>query len=221
MDLESLRNEYFELVKQREVSTQTLLTLKDYNTSLRLAIMAIPDNKEGSPKKNKNEEKKKDKQTLAINKAKMLANKGEISASIITPEKKRKAEGETPDVPRVKRAYKKRATLAEKQKAKDEETRRVLPEYNELRGIAPLPRNTTSTHSSVEQEYSDTEEKREIEDNKQSSESERERDDDATDSGNDLHNYYEPVFIPPWGMETDPMVTEVTEKTSMTITETF
>lgn len=120
MELDTLRKEYFELSKLKEASTQALLAIKDYNTSLRLAIVGIPENPSANTKKKtglNGEEKKKCKQSVAIKKAKLLAMRGEcggvISSAVVVPnDKKRKAENDAPEMPRIKRAYKKRASLA-------------------------------------------------------------------------------------------------------------
>lgn len=143
MELESLRNDYFQLVKAREASlakyesfVESTLDLKEYVTELRLAITNIP-----YPVA----DQEKCKLTAAIKKAKQLAMKGSVTGTptlITTNEKKRKAESETPlEGPRVKRAYKKRASLKD----------RALVDASNSSGTTATTTTTTSMHTILEE----------------------------------------------------------------------
>jgi len=120
MELETLINAYSESIRVRDATISkheafldSFLELKEYNTELRMAIANIP--LPVNPTKKNKGEKEKCKLTISIKKAKLLASKGATNptaAAVSAPsEKKRKAEE---DAPRVKRAYKKRASLVEK-----------------------------------------------------------------------------------------------------------
>lgn len=91
LELDALRVDYINLCK-------SVLQLKDYNTSLRVAILDIPDNVIKGEKKNL-------KLLQTLKRVKSLAKNGESTPLL---EKKRKAESEPSDVPQAKQSGKKR-----------------------------------------------------------------------------------------------------------------
>ena len=96
--------QYVELLEKRDTHLakherflETFIQLKDYATSLRMAIIGIPD----ETKRNKKEV------ALAITKAKKLANKEPVTP----PPDNNKRKFDEAALPRVKRAYTKRKVL--------------------------------------------------------------------------------------------------------------
>lgn len=210
MELDILRKEYFELLKLKEVSTQALIAVKDYNTALRLAIVGIPESPSANNKKKtglNGEEKKKCKQSVAIKKAKLLAMRGESGVTtpvVVANDKKRKAENDSPEIPRVKRAYKKRACLA-----KEPVVLTVAPsQYNVC--VLKTTNLASGEDESSEQLVEQTSNIQEVIGNTSNS---------TSNSDSEDVNTYCASLTKTWAMESDPADDE--KQACFTVTDTF
>lgn len=159
MELETLRNDYIQLSKLRDATlaknehyVDMVIELKERNANLCMAIASIPE-LEYSGKKN---EKDKCRLSTALKKAKQLAQKGGVITNtpvVVIQEKKRKADEE----PRVKRAYKKRASLtvtpiSKQEEEEEEESTNILRQTSTQKRVSEHPHTSSDSSQSGEEE---------------------------------------------------------------------